>query len=375
MMNRQRLLKTFRDLLMIDSPSREEGKVSKYVANILRECGFSFRRDKGGHAFGGKCGNLVARLPATDNSLPALMFVSHMDTVVSNSGLQIVFDGKTLKSDGKTILGADDKAGVAVICELARELSDSRIPHGPIELLFSVAEEPGLLGLKHLDFSLLNGETAFVLDSHTPVGSVVTSAPSAVRITATVFGKAAHAGVEPEKGINSIAIASAAVAKMRLGRIDDETTANIGIINGGTATNIVPEKTIVKGEARSFSERKLARQVAHMETQFTRCAKERGGRAEVKTDHDFTTFAIPPEEPMVQLALAAARKTRRKTSIQKSGGGSDANVLNEHGVRSVILGMGYKSPHTEKEAIPVASLYAAAEWILEIVRQSPRFFG
>jgi tripeptide aminopeptidase len=296
-----------------------------------------------------------------------------MDTVVSNSGLQIVFDGKILKSDGRTILGADDKAGVAAMCELARELSGDKIPHGPIEFLFSVAEEPGLLGLKHLDFSLLKGKTAFVLDSHAAVGSVVTSAPSAVRMTATVHGKAAHAGVEPEKGINSIAIASAAIAKMRLGRIDDETTANIGIINGGTATNIVPEKTVVKGEARSFSEKELARQVAHMEAQFALSATKFGGRTEVESEHDFTTFAVASEDPMVQLALDAARKIGRKTSIQKSGGGSDANVLNEHGIRSVILGMGYKGPHTEKEAIPVTSLFAATEWILEIVRQSPRF--
>jgi tripeptide aminopeptidase len=374
-MNRKRLLTTFMDLLKIESPSGREGKIAKYVAKIMRDCGFSIRKDNAGRQFGGNCGNMVAKLPGRDDSLPGLIFVSHMDTVVPNPGLCIVSDGTTLKTDGKTILGADDKAGVAIMCELARELSRNRFPHRPVEFLFSIAEERGLLGLKNLDFSMLTGKMAFVLDSNTPVGSIVTSAPSAMQVTATVHGKAAHAGVEPEKGINSIAIASAAIASMRIGRIDDETTANIGIINGGSATNIVPQRTVVKGEARSFSETKLQRQVAHMSEQFTKHTHKRGGRVKIETEHEFTTFTVAPEEPIVELALACARRIKRRTSIQKSGGGSDSNVLNEHGIRSVILGMGYKNPHTENESIPIANLYAAAEWVVEIVRQSPKFFG
>jgi tripeptide aminopeptidase len=374
-MNRKRLLKTFMDLLKIESPSGREVRISRYVANILRECGFSVRKDSAAPAFGGKCGNMVARIAGKDLSLPTLIFASHMDTVVPNRGLRIVFDGKTIRTDEKTILGADDKAGVAVMCELARELSRNRIRHGPVELLFSVAEEPGLLGLRNLDFSMLKGSFAFVLDSHTHVGSVVNAAPSAVRITATVQGKTAHAGVEPQKGVNSIAIASAAIASMKIGKIDHETTANIGVINGGTATNIVPEKTVVKGEARSFSEKKLDRQVAHMKQQFLKHARNRRGKVKMETIREFTTFAVARDEPIVQLALAAARRTRRRTSILRSCGGSDANVLNEKGVQAVILGMGFKNPHSEKEFIRVADLYAAAEWVIEIVRQSPKFLG
>ncbi len=374
-MNRKRLFKTFVDLLEIESPTGHEGKVAKYVAGIMRECGFSVKRDKAGQRFGGKCGNMVARLPGKDDSVPGLIFVSHMDTVVPNPGLRIVFDGKTIKTDGTTILGADDKAGVAVMCELARELSRRRFAHGPIELLFSVAEEQGLLGLKNLDFSMLSGNIAYVLDSHTPVGSVVTSAPSAMQISATLHGKAAHAGVEPEKGINAIAIASAAIASMRIGRIDEETTANIGIIKGGGATNIVPQETVVRGEARSFSERKLRRQVRHMARQFTTQAQKRGGKVEIETEHEFTTFSIDRDEPIVQLAFAAARRINRRTSTRKSGGGSDANVLNEQGIRSVVLGMGLNNPHTEKESILAANLYAAAELAIEIASQSPRFLG
>ncbi len=285
----------------------------------------------------------------------------------------MVFDGKTIKTDGKTILGADDKAGVAVMCELARVLSKNSFPHGPIELLFSVAEEPGLLGLKHLDFSMLKGKAALVLDSNNHVGSVVTAAPSAIHITARVRGKAAHAGIEPEKGVNSISIASAAIAGMKIGRIGQRTTANIGIINGGKATNIVPEETVVKGEARSFSEKKLAQQIAHMKEQFLKHAKIQGGKVKIETAREFTTFSVPEKDPVVRLALAAARKLRRKTAVLESCGGSDANVLNEKGIRSVILGLGYKNPHTERESIPVNSLYAAADWVLEIVRQSPSF--
>ena len=261
------------------------------------------------------------------------------------------------------------------MCELARELAKKPFHHCPVELLFSVAEEPGLLGLKNLDFSMLDGKLAFVLDSHTHVGSIVTGAPSAVRLTATVRGKTAHAGVEPEKGVNSIALASAAIASMRIGRIDQETTANIGIINGGKATNIVPEETVVKGEARSFSQKKLDRQVAHMKEQFLKHAQSRGGKVKLETTREFTTFAIDRDERIVRLAVAAARRTGRRTSVLKSCGGSDANVLNEKGIPSVILGMGYKNPHTERESIPVTSLYAAAEWAIEIVRQAPKFLA
>jgi len=374
-MKRQRLLTTFMDLIKIESPSGREEKISRYVASVLRQCGFSIRKDRAGEGFAGKCGNMVGRTPGRDGSLPALIFASHLDTVVPNRELKIVFDGKTIKTDGKTILGADDKAGVAVMCELARVLSEKRFRHGPMELLFSVGEEPGLLGLKNLDFAMLNGKCAFVLDSHTHVGSIVTAAPSAVQVTATVRGKAAHAGVEPEKGVNSIAIASAAIAAMRIGRIDEETTANIGIIKGGSATNIVPQQTVVKGEARSFSEKKLERQVAHMKDQFLKRARARGGKVKVETAREFTTFAVGADDPIVRLAAAAARRTGRRTSILKSCGGSDANVLNGKGIRSVILGMGFKNPHTERESIPVASLYAAAEWVVEIVRQSPKFLG
>ncbi len=374
-MNRKRLLNTFMDLLKIESPSGREGKISKYVASVMRDCGFSVKKDRAGQGFGGRCGNMLARVPGGDESLPTLTFVSHLDTVVPNRELRIVFDGKTIKTDGRTILGADDKAGVAVMCELARELSGKASPRCPVELLFSVAEEPGLLGSKNLDFSMLDGRLAFVLDSHTYVGSIVTAAPSAIGITATVRGKAAHAGVEPEKGINSIAIASAAITSMRIGRIDEETTANIGIIKGGRATNIVPQETVVKGEARSFSEKKLDRQVAHMKEQFVKHAQSLGGKVKVEITREFTTFVVAKEDPIVRLALAAARRVGRRASILKSRGGSDANVLNEKGIRSVILGMGYKNPHTERESIPVASLYAAAEWAIEIVRQAPRFLA
>lgn len=373
-MNKRRLLNTFMDLLKTESPSGKERKISQYVTRLLRECGFSIRSDKAGQRFGGNCGNLVGRIEGTDASLPTVIFGSHLDTVMPNPGLTILFDGKTIKTDGSTILGADDKAGVAVMCELARELSRRRFAHGPVELLFSVSEEKGLLGLKHLDFSMLSGKLAFIFDSNLRVGSIVTSAPSAVQIRATVRGRTAHAGVAPEKGINSIAIASAAIAAMNIGRIDEETTVNMGVIKGGTATNIVPEKTVVRGEARSFSQKKLDQQVAQIKRHFSTHARKRGGTVKVEVTPSFQTFDVSRDEPVVRLATAAARSMGRKASFLKSGGGSDANVLNGKGIRSIILGLGYKDPHTEKESMAVANLYAAAEWAIEIAKQ-PRMLA
>ncbi len=275
MIKKTRLLETFIDLLKINSPSFNEGGVAKYIAARFRKKNISIYRDQSYKKFGGKCGNLYAKTNGKKNGVP-LLFVSHMDTVVHTKGLKIVNEGDLIRSNGKTILGADNKAGVAVMLELMEWIAKRR-DVGEVEFLFTAAEEPGLIGAKHFDVGRLSGEYAYVIDSNFPVGTIVTSSPSAAKITATIFGKSAHAGAEPEEGVSAIQIAAKAINRMRLGRIDHETTANIGVISGGTKTNIVPAKAKIEGETRSFSEIKLEKQIAHMNECLEFSAQKLGG--------------------------------------------------------------------------------------------------
>ncbi|GAJ12226.1 unnamed protein product, partial [marine sediment metagenome] len=218
-----------------------------------------------------------------------------------------------------------------------------------MEFLFTAAEEPGLVGAKHFDFGRLEGRYAYVIDSGLPVGTVVTSSPSAEKVTAVVSGKTAHAGAEPEKGISAIQIASKAINRMRLGRIDHETTSNIGVISGGTATNIVPGEARVEGEARSFSDFKLENQIRHMRDCFQMSAERFGGSVEFTSEKSFTTYNILSDAPIVKMFRRAARNQKIKVTTRSSGSGSDANIFNENGIPAVVLGQGYSGAHSEQE--------------------------
>ncbi len=277
-----------------------------------------------------------------------------------------------IKTDGTTILGADDKAGIAIMLTIAHELKKPSVRKklGDVEMLFTPAEEIGLYGVTHLDYSLVTGKMAYVLDSNDPVGHITTSSPSAAKVKAKVHGRTAHAGVEPEKGVNAIVLASNAISKMRLGRLDKETTANIGVISGGRATNIVPELVTAEGECRSFSKAKLDGQVKHMEKCFIDEAKKDGGKAEVEIKKSFVRYDLSENEPVVKAAGNAAEKLKIKFKPVRSGGGSDANVLNQQGISSVVVGLGFKSPHTEHEEIAIKDLELGARYVFSILEEA-----
>jgi tripeptide aminopeptidase len=366
-MNGRRLRKTFLELLRINSPSRKEKPVADYVKAALRNVADEWFEDRAGKAIGGSANNLVFRLRGSHPRAPALALLAHMDTVEPTRRIRIGRRGTLVHSAGPTVLGADDKAGIAAMIETARSLARRRRAYGTLELVFSVAEEVGLLGVEHLDYGLIESRLGLVLDSNTPVGSVVTSAPSSDRVEIRIRGRKAHAGVEPEKGVNAITVAARAIARLRQGRLDEETTANIGLIEGGTATNVVPDEVLVKGEARSFCERKLARWMAHMKRSFLKAAEAAGAGVQIETQRAFTTFHVPRAHPLVRAAARGARAVARRVKLLRSGGGSDANVFNGHGITSVVLGLGYKNPHTKQESIDLVELEAAARWLLEIV--------
>ncbi len=366
-MNTRRLHRTFLELLRINAPSRREKPVAAYVKAALRDVADERFEDRAGKAIGGNANNLIFRLRGTHPSAPGLVLLSHMDTVEPTPRIRLERRGTVVRTDGSTVLGADDKAGVAVMIETARSLARRRRRYSVLEFVFSVAEEVGLLGVEHLDYELIEGRLGLVLDSSTRVGSIVTAAPSSDRVEVRVRGRKAHAGIEPEKGINAIAVAAKAIARLRQGRLDEETTANIGVIEGGTATNIVPDEALVQGEARSFSEEKLSRWVAHMKGCFLRAAEAAGAETQIETTRAFTTFNVPKRHPLVRAAARGARAVGRRANYLHSGGGSDANVFNGHGITSVVLGLGYTNPHTKQESIDLVELEAAARWLHEIV--------
>jgi tripeptide aminopeptidase len=298
-----------------------------------------------------------------------------MDTVEPGRGITAVLKDGVFTSDGTTILGADDKSAIAIILEALRVLRENEMSYGPLEIVFTVCEEIGLLGAKHLDFSRISAAYGFALDS-TDTEGIVTRAPSANRLEFKIHGKDAHAGAAPEKGINAIVLASRAIAELEIGRMDDETTCNIGVIKGGSAINIVPDLVTVKGEVRSHDEDKLDHVTAKIVTAFETAVKNYRGpaagdgfpRVDVQVDSDFRRTHIVDDHPVVALARQAAGNLGRKMATKTSGGGADANVFFEKGIVTGVLGTGMRDMHTVRESVRLADMVRTTELLLEIIR-------
>ncbi len=368
-MNREALVSLFCELVQIDSLSKHEAAFASVIKDKLAGLGLNTTDDGAGPRIGGDCGNLICRIPATADGFPVIMLNTHIDTVGDDTGIQPVVKNDEIHSAGDTILGADAKAGIVILLSALQALDDQELPHGELVVVFTVAEEIGLVGAQHLDYEMLQPlpQMAYVLDGGVTAGRMTTQAPYADKISFEVRGKAAHAGVEPEKGINSIQIAAGAISEMKLGRLDEESTANIGTIQGGSATNIVPEVTTFEGEARSHQEEKLARQTRHMCQKVEEAAGQAGAQANITTERSYHGFALGADDAVVQRGIAAARQVGLEPNLHKGGGGSDANIFNEHGIPSVIIATGAHKPHTPEELLCIPSMLQCCEWLLAIL--------
>ncbi len=273
--NQERLVETFLELVRQNTPPRQEKAASEIGFRLLSDLGFHCEYDDAGEKVGGDVGNLIAFKQGTVSGAPPIFFSSHFDTVEPTPGLEPIFDGDIIKSDGKTILGADDKSGLAPIFEAMRILDEQNIPHGDIQLLLTICEEIGLVGAMHMDPQRIKAQFGYVLDAGPPVGSLVYSAPTQDIFEVWIHGKPAHAGAQPEDGVSAILVAARAIARMKLGRIDPETTANVGIISGGTATNIIPAECYLKCEARSRNQAKLDKSARAYDRLFPRRSRRR----------------------------------------------------------------------------------------------------
>jgi tripeptide aminopeptidase len=362
-------LNEFLELVQIDSETKYETEVAKVLKQKFTELGLDVFEDNTTSKTGHGAGNLICTLKGTKDGVAPIYFTSHMDTVVPAKGVKPSVKDGYVVTDGTTILGADDKAGIAVMLETIRVLKEQNIQHGDIQFVITVGEESGLVGAKAIDPALLKAKFGYALDSDEKVGNVVVAAPTQAKVKAVIYGKTAHAGVAPEKGVSAITIAAKAIAKMPLGRIDKETTANIGRFEGGSATNIVCDRVDILAEARSLVPEKMEEQVQKMKKAFESVAEQMGGKAEVSVEVMYPGFKFAAGDQVVEIAKKAAAKIGRPCELQKSGGGSDANVFNGYNIPTVNLAVGYEEIHTTNERIPVEELYKLSEMTLAIIEE------
>lgn len=366
--NRERLARIFTELCHIESPSRQEAHVSSYLQEYFTRLGANFIHvDDSATATGSQTGNLLIRFDGALRHTEPIFFACHMDTVGPTDGIEVVRDGDTFYSKNQTVLGADDKSGIAALIELFCLIQENGTSHCPVELLFTTCEEIGLLGAKAFDPELLRAPYGYALDS-THKDTIITGAPAANRLKITIQGKAAHSGFAPETGINALTLASQAINRLTLGRIDSLSSANLGLIRGGTATNIVPDSITIEGEVRSHSEELLEQHTRAMEKIFQECVSAAPSRPDMArpslifdVKEDFPALSLDDDEPVLTRIDDAAAAIDRRLSHAIAGGGSDANILCGLGLKTAIIPTGMANVHTTDEYVHLDDMVQLTE--------------
>ena len=363
----ERLGETFLRLCEIRSPTGEEREVADTILAELRALGLDVSEDEAAGPAEAGAGNILARLPGAIDEW--VMFCAHIDTVPHDGQIEVVETDGVFRSAGDTILGADNKAAVAVFMELVARHADDPPPVG-IELLLTVAEEQGLRGAKAFDASTLRSECGFVLDHASAIGEVIVTSPTQQRVLADFVGVEAHAGIRPEDGNNAIAAAAAAISRMELGRLDAETTANVGMISGGTSGNVVPGHCDIVAEARSLDAARAAEIAGALSDACAWGASEQGCDADVRIEELFRGYKVPTSSRALALAEAGLRRAGFEPERTATGGGSDANALRLGGLDCVLLANGTEANHTSDEAVSARSLDAMLEVCEGIVAEA-----
>jgi tripeptide aminopeptidase len=407
--NLERLAETFVQLCEIDSPSRREKKVSDFLTRTFRDLGAtSICEDQSSTLTGSDCGNLVISFPGRGsgdgtNQEPILL-ACHMDTVEPGCGVEVIRNGDIFTSRSDTVLGSDDKSGIAAIIELIRILRETNIDHAPLELLFTTCEEIGLIGAKALDRTLLKARYGYALDS-TGIDRIIIGAPAANKLKIEVHGIAAHAGLHPEQGISALCLTANAITNLRLGRLDEESTANFGLIHGGVATNIIPDHITIEGEVRSHSLSKLIEHTEEIKRTFQQviecwplppvalhppmeqatlgnpCPAASGGHpspsplspvpeslpsVEISVHSEYPAMHLELHEPVIKHVKEAAQKLGRTLTFEVAGGGSDANIFNSFGLATAIIATGMNKVHTTDECLDMKDLIRLTELLYAI---------
>ncbi|MCD8199545.1 MAG: M20/M25/M40 family metallo-hydrolase [Coriobacteriaceae bacterium] len=377
-MDAQRLLDTFLELVTIDSPSGHEAGVADYCTHILRdELGCTVTVDDAGELMGSDTGNLCAVFGGSSADSPEIILTAHMDSVMPCLGIKPQISDGVIRSDGSTVLGSDDKVGIAAILEALRCLKEEGGDHAQVCVVLTIQEEVGCCGAKAFEFTRSQeGVPCYVLDMDGTPGAAVTAAPFHYQLRATFTGRPAHAGVEPEKGISAIEAASQAIVLMRqrgcLGRIGEDETANIGTIEGGTADNVVPAECRLVGECRAFEREAVETIVDSMQACLQEAADAYGARLEVDWDNEFSGFSLDDTSPAVELFSRAVTSLGLTPTFQTSTGCSDANVFFESGPEPLVLATGMTDFHSTSESLKVADLETMTRIVLALAREAVR---
>jgi tripeptide aminopeptidase len=374
--NLERLASVFTTLCEIDSPSKQEGRVAAYLKSTFADMGAQVFEDDSANLTGSDCGNLFVRFPDGGLDKEPVFFNCHMDTVLPAVGVKVKREGEVFTSAGNTVLGSDDKAGIAALIEVMRTLQEKNISYGPVEYIFTTCEEVGLLGVKALDPSSIKAKIGYALDS-SGINRVVVGAPAANRITAEITGVAAHAGLSPEKGISAIHLAAKALARLKLGKLDSESTANIGLIEGGVATNIIPESVMVQGEVRSHTLSKLEKYIQKIKDVFqdevdswTDPESIADGKPSLvfKVTEDYPVMKLNKESAVIKrIEEEAAASLDAELDYVVAGGGSDANIFNSFGIQCAILSTGMDKVHSTRETITLSDMALTADLVMAIL--------
>ncbi len=372
--DRERLAETFTELCEIDSPSREEGQVAQYLKEFFTGLGAeSVVEDSSAAKTGSDSGNLIIRFAGTVEKEP-VFFACHMDTVEPGRGVKVLRTGDLFTTKSNTVLGGDDKSGIAALIEFILVMQENDLPRGPIEIILTTCEEIGLLGAKDLDYGLVQAKSGYALDS-SGIDIVITGAPAANRLKVEVHGIAAHAGLNPEQGVSAFCLAARAIADLRLGRLDEQSTANFGLIHGGVATNIVPDLITIEGEVRSHSPEKLEDYTREIESTFLKVVADwsaqigsgRRPSVEISVEHEYPVMHLEDDDQVITRVQKAGELLEREIAFQLTGGGSDANIFNGHGLKTAIVATGMAKVHTTDECIELADLVSLTELLLAIV--------
>jgi len=366
-MNEKRLVETFLKYVTIDSESYSEKEFAMVLANDFKKLGCDISFDNAGEKIGGDIGNLYCTLKGNESKEP-ILFSAHMDTVKPGKGIKPIIDNGIIKSSGDTILGADDKAGVSVIIELLRTIKEEKIDFPTIEVVFTVAEEMGLKGASNLDYSRIKSKKGIILDDGGEAGKIIYSAPGHVVLEGVFTGKSSHAGAAPEAGKSSVRMACEAISKMKLQRIDEETTANISGMYSDYATNIIPEKTKILGEARSTDQKKLKNQMDHMMQCIKDSCEKYEGEFQGGFQETYKGYKYETNGSFIQKLKEACENVGVSPKLCVSGGGSDANIISSNGIQVINFSCGMEKVHGLEEQVSINELKKVVNILVEFVK-------
>ncbi|MBD3287678.1 M20/M25/M40 family metallo-hydrolase [candidate division KSB1 bacterium] len=365
--DQERLIQLFLDLVEIDGVSLKERLVADAIKKRLSQIDVSFYEDEAASKINGNCGNLVIQNFNRSKTDDSLLLLAHLDTVQSTANLKAVVENDIIRSDGSTILGGDDRTGVAIILYVIEEIARRKLRHRNFEVVFSVAEELGMHGTLALDFGKLHSWSGYIFDCSRETGCYVATTPTAIDFQIEFQGKSAHSGVAPEKGINALSMAVELTRKIPVGRVDEQTVANVGKITGGTAINVVPDHVVIAGEIRSFNRDKIDEICENIRQDAASISEKYGGNINVDFTTGFEGFHLSKDQRVVNDLEKNMGELGIRPDPLKYYGGSDANVLNANGISAVNIGIGVNNPHSNNEFVVIDDFVKATKLLLRLL--------